>query len=321
MVEVLKDRSVAKLLTFMVNPGTIDARGASGTNIDFERGEAKWVNRFDAADQRHCWQAVARGIAEDSTEYLQSGLNAIDYAFRHQEEGGNLGKSRWFETMGFLESALRCYALLADSRYREEYLPRLDRHKPSFRRAMNWLNATRDKEFKPDWDAAADHINVVAATAVTYLLAGQILEDESLCTQSRGAIEIALSKQQENGVFPESGGFDSSYQAVSLWHLTIYWFHSKDPSLNQRLHAALKKGWEWEKSRISPRGEILTEGNSRTGPQGETWRGVRKEPNYPEVCMALLTWARLGQDPESEALARKVFEYGRQLHREKKRKP
>jgi len=64
-LDLIKDPLATEILTYMAGPKTIDERGASGSNIDYENGTAKWVTRFDVADQRHCWQAVARGLAEE----------------------------------------------------------------------------------------------------------------------------------------------------------------------------------------------------------------------------------------------------------------
>jgi hypothetical protein len=313
-VEIIKDPLATTILGYMATPRTIAENGASGTNVAYETGQPGAVTRFDVADQRHCWQATARGIAEDDIQYIERGLKAIDYAFAHQDAAGNFGQSRWFETMGFLESAARSYALIEDSKYRDDYLPELGKHLDGMKAAAEWLVTTKDEEFRTDWEHAPDYLNAVAGAAVAFELVGRIAENEAWARQGREFIELILSNQWESGVFPEAGGYDSSYQAVTLWHLMIYLLYSRDEEINKRLRPAVKLGWEWELSRITPEGEVITDGNARTGPEGEIWRGKRKDVNYPEVLMSLVYWSYVSDDEEVRDLAEKVYDYALELY-------
>ena len=315
-VTIIKDDLATTVLGYMAGPKTIAESGASGTNIAFESGQPGALNRFDVADQRHCWQAVARGIAEDDTRYIERGLKAIDYAFAHQETAGNFGESRWFETMGFLESAVRSYALIEHSNYTDDYLPEVKKHLEGLEVATAWLVAARDEEYKAEWEKAPDYLNVVAATAVTFGLMGRIAENDEWVLLGREFIEMIIANQWENGVFPEAGGYDTSYQAVTLWHLMIYLLYSLDQELNERLRRSVELGWQWELSRISSEGEVLTDGNARTGPDGEVWRGRRKEINYPEVLMSLVYWSYVSDNEDIRALADKVYDYALKLYRQ-----
>ncbi|MFH1314548.1 MAG: hypothetical protein ABIJ00_15180 [Candidatus Eisenbacteria bacterium] len=315
-VEIIKDPLATTVLGYMATPRMIAESGASGTNVAYESGQPGQVTRFDVADQRHCWQATARGIAEDDVGYIESGLKAIDYAFAHQEAAGNFGESRWFETIGFLESAVRSYALIKDSKYRDDYLPEIEQHLDGMKAATGWLVATKDEEFSTDWEHAPDYLNAVAGTAVAFGLMGLIAENGDWTQRGKEFIEIILSNQWENGVFPEAGGYDSSYQAVTLWHLMIYLIYSRDEELNGRLQPALELGWEWELSRITADGEVITDGNARTGPDGEVWRGKRKEVNYPEVLMALVYWSYVSDDEQVRTLADKVYDFALELYRQ-----
>ncbi len=316
VVEIVKDPLAKTVLGYMANPRTIAESGASGTNVAYESGQPGPLTRFDVADQRHCWQATARGIAEDDISYIERGIKAIDYAFAHQEAAGNFGQSRWFETMGFLESAVRSYALIEDSKYRDDYLPELETYLDGMKAATEWLVRTKDEEFSADWEHAPDYLNAVAGTAVTFELMGLIAENGDWTQRGKDFIDLILSNQWENGVFPEAGGYDSSYQAVTLWHLMIYLLYSRDEELNDRLRPALELGWEWELSRITSEGEVVTDGNARTGPEGEVWRGRRKVVNYPEVLMSLVYWSHVSNDEEVRDLADKVHDYALELYRQ-----
>jgi hypothetical protein len=265
VLEIINDPMAVAVLADMVSPGTIAPNGASGSNIDYERGEPG--SRFDVADQRHCWQAVARGVAEDNTYYIERGFLAIDYAFAYQEAAGNFGESGWFETMGFLEAALRSHALMEESRYQEASIPELEKHLDGMEAGIEWLVETMDEEFSDHWEQAPDYLNVVAGTAVTFHLMGLRSGNDDWTRMGEEFIELCLANQWENGVFPEAGGYDSSYQAVTLWHLMIYLLHCRDLEVDTQLRQALELGWEWELSRIAPDGEVVTDGNTRTGPE------------------------------------------------------
>jgi hypothetical protein len=311
VLEIIKDPLAMTVLSDMVSPGTIAANGASGSNIDYERGEPD--SRFDVADQRHCWQAIARGVAEDNTYYIERGFKAMDYAFAYQETAGNFGESGWFETMGFLESVLRSHALMEDSKYGDASLPELEKNLDGMEAGVEWLAETMDEEFSDHWEQAPDYLNVVAGTAVTFQLMGLRAGNDDWSQMAREFVELSLSNQWENGVFPEAGGYDSSYQAVTLWHLMIYLLYSGDVEVNTQIRQALELGWEWELSRIAPDGEVITDGNTRTGPEGEIWRGERKQVNYPEVMMSLIYWSYVSGDEEILDLAETVHEYALHL--------
>ena len=143
--------------------------------------------------------------------------------------------------------------------------------------------------------------------------------NETLIAEGKEHIRTVLSKQGAKGAFVEAGGQDSSYQAVSLWRLSEYLLYSRDAKLNARVRDALALGWEWEKSRITGEGEVMTAGNARTGPQGEVWRGRVKQVNYPEVCMALVFWSYIGHDDAVRELAEKVRKFGYRLYRQRRR--
>ena len=63
-------------------------------------------------------------------------------------------------------------------------------------------------------------------------------------------------------------------------------------------------------------GEVLTGGNARTGPDGEIWRGKRKEVNYPEVLMSMVYWSHLSGDADIRALANTVYDYALELYKQ-----
>mgnify|MGYP000881325760 CR=1 FL=1 len=109
----------------------------------------------------------------------------------------------------------------------------------------------------------------------------------------------ALLSQKTDGVFPELGGGDTSYQGVSLAHLSeIAMFMDTDTII-----PALKRGIKWELTHIKPDGEIEVLGNTRTGLGQEVYYGKPKEVDGAAVVRALSEYAALTGDENTEHTA------------------
>ncbi len=119
-----------------------------------------------------------------------------------------------------------------------------------------------------------------------------------------------MNTQQDNGVFLEHGGYDSSYQAVNILNLMLAYMNIGDsPSLKNKLYTAVQKGVEWELSKIKSDGEVSVEGNTRTGKKQEKLFGKYKEVNYAEVALALYYWGGISGDVQSIIKADRVVAY------------
>jgi hypothetical protein len=110
-----------------------------------------------------------------------------------------------------------------------------------------------------------------------------LVQDAIAVNEGQLLLSRVLGAQLANGVFPEDGGYDSSYKGVTLLKLCEMYGFDPDPAVLLALHS----GFAWELTRVFSTGQIDTTGDSRVGPDGETYFGAVKTVNYPEVIRAV----------------------------------
>jgi hypothetical protein len=138
---------------------------------------------------------------------------------------------------------------------------------------------------------------------------GILIGDPRLLEVSREILRDGLAFQRPDGVSPERGGHDSSYQAVGLMYACRYYQMVADPAVRGEMDPILQKGFAWMVSRIRPDGTIEEAGNTRTGPGGElSRRGKPKTVDARAAVTCLAHWAWLQQDGEMAEISRQVFE-------------
>jgi hypothetical protein len=71
--------------------------------------------------------------------------------------------------------------------------------------------------------------------------------------------------QWSNGVNPELGGYDSSYQTVGLSYAELWVKYFPNDSLTPSVSAMINKGLAWEETMILSNGQVSTQGDTRTG--------------------------------------------------------
>ena len=89
-----------------------------------------------------------------------------------------------------------------------------------------------------------------------------LANDPTLMPAARQFIEMGISLQQPDGVNPELGGHDSSYQGVGLVYAERWETYFPNDSLDRGLDHSITQGLEWEETMILPTGEITTAGNT-----------------------------------------------------------
>jgi hypothetical protein len=112
-------------------------------------------------------------------------------------------------------------------------------------------------------------------------------------------------------VFPESGGFDSSYQMVNV--LLSAWLYLNLEPAHARLRKdswnAITRGISRELPSIMPSGEVATAGNTRVGANGEVFEGHRKSVNSKQVMAALGYYAVMAGDDSALETTRRVYRF------------
>jgi len=296
------DPSFLLLLDFVRHYNPVAENGAVGGNISSFR---------EVATQRHAVWTLRYALASGLHDSFEEVMKAIEYAFDHQTDSGYFDNSLGVDPVtavgidAFFLQALGLADDVLQGVAGADLIARMDTLVARRVSAMEWL-ADQETELRRQDNYAT---NRLAFDAVAFLGNGRALQDPTLTQIGVGLTEDVLARQDEDGVFPEYEGYDSSYQAVTLINLLVVTRLLDDTSLRQRVFEALDAGYAWEQTRILPTGEVLVEGNARTGFGQEVWNGTAKEVNYAEVAFALFYWSELNSDPSMRKMAQSVIRY------------
>ena len=179
----------------------------------------------------------------------------------------------------FLQELGRALLVVKASPLAPEFHDRIEKLSPQLRRSCDFIQ----KGYPTILPKVGHTANRLVIAAKAFGLCGVLLDDEKMKNSSRQPVSAALTRRDDEGVFIERGGRDSSYNAVVILmgqHLDLY-------LPNPDLDAAIKRAMKWERTRIKPTGEIEIEGNTRTGTGKElAGSGGPKQVNYREVAEA-----------------------------------
>ena len=96
-----------------------------------------------------------------------------------------------------------------------------------------------------------------------------------------------ISLQQSDGVDPEKGSYDVSYQGYGLLQAGRYYLVCPDSSLRSEIKGVITRGLSWEMGRVGAGGQVMAEGSSRTGRELDR-TGNTKKIDYKSVMQAFV---------------------------------
>ncbi len=152
-------------------------------------------------------------------------------------------------------------------------------------------------------DQRAPNRLLINATALMTL--GQLLRDVEACNEARRLIAIATNQIHADGYFIEGGGYDSSYNGVAtatLLRLAIM-------ENSAQLQGIALRALDWQLTRISDHGEILTDGNTRVHANGEAFLGRPKDVDVAHTLEALALASVDRADRRYINIAEQVYRY------------
>ncbi|HWD64967.1 MAG TPA: hypothetical protein VG405_07310 [Solirubrobacteraceae bacterium] len=287
----------------------VTADGANGVNALWERG--KGPGMF-IEEQRHGEEAIIAGVVHHQPRLWKRGVREFAWGFAHQGPAGNFPDTNdpFHSTSFFVEGTAHLILVLRGAASDGIAIPRrllreVGSFLPSLHRAARWMASRRVWQAGLTGDAPYTHRRFLVASALglTAVLTG----DERLARRAREALEMGLSAQRSDGVFPELGGFDSSYQARGIVYAQQYlaWVRHAPRSLGR----AIARGLAWERTRILPSGEVSTVGNTRANGVMHDHNGVKRVV-YPMVATALAWWGLARHRPDDVRVARRVSKWG-----------
>lgn len=151
---------------------------------------------------------------------------------------------------------------------------------PGIARGAAWLKRPDNYAVLLKGDRLGNNRMFVDANA--FASAGVLLKDASFIATANSLRDLVLSRITSAGVIPENGGFDSSYQAVSLLHGSQLYMRIPNSALFNALTIALNR----ELEAIAADGAVSVKGNTRTAGQERVF-GQVKRVDYTDVVLGL----------------------------------
>ena len=287
----------AHLDLVVIKPSPIDPDGAMGAN---RGGQYHTVG-----EQRHVDPHVIHGLVTEDTTELGAAVTAIEYAFQHQNPDGSFQVVQFanssvtlqtYDPVGvdfFMSDLGHCLVLFHESNWFQTspqaaaLLQRVNALRPKIALSLQWLSQSAQvAEIEKD---ATNDTNRLAIASAAYLLVGSWLGDPAGMQVGATMAHEVTSRLTPDGVIPENGGYDSSYQSVSLLHL--YWIDlhvlAQEPALTTPVEQAISKGIARQLQNVMSTGQISTTGNTRVYCGGETFRGKAKGGDYKDLVIVL----------------------------------
>jgi len=280
--------------------------GAIGVNALYERGQRRgWY----IEEQRGGEIAAIGGLVTHNRRSLEGALELFDWGFRRQTAAGNFaGTSDPFHSTSFFVAAVAHTCLFVRQAAEAgafplaaDYEERIARYAPLVGRAAHWMT-------QPSvWSAGLlenvpfTHRRYLVGTALG--LSGLLTADPALIDRARAVIGEGLARQRADGVNPERGGYDSSYEMTGVVFAQYWAAYFQDDPLTQRVHAMIEHALRWEATRVGPTGVVSAGGNTRTAGQEPGRDGIVKTVAYSRVIRGFATWGVLTGEAWWTALA------------------
>lgn len=290
----------------------ITERGAIGVNAAWERGKSK---QWFIEEQRGGEVAAIGGILTFDPRLVESAMRAFDWGFGRQGADGSFpGTGDPFHSTSFFVAAVAHTSLFLREAARAGnfplagfYVQRMGRYTPLVQRAAEWMAqpAVWSRGLALNGPFTHRRYLVSAALGLTGLLA----DDHSLIDRVYPVLEDGLARQEANGVNPERGGYDSSYQMTGVVFAQYWVVYLPEHPLTPRIRTMIERALAWEATRVQSSGEVSTQGNSRTAGQETARDGIVKGVAYSRVIRGFGTWAALAGDPRWADLAWRVGRY------------
>lgn len=281
--------------------------GAVTLNAEWEKDRSKpWFIEL----QREGGRWVESGLAHGDKDCIAWGLRQLDWGFRQMKKDGSFDCQDAFHSASFLvESTSRTLLLLANSPFDGAFQSESAALLPPLITCARWLASPANFRM-----AEAQRIY----THRRFLLGCGLIQcsilasDPSLRRTALYFIQDGMRLQRPDGAFPEKGGHDSSYHAVSMIYLHRILNMTPAEDMDPNWAQAANRAAAWLVGRIDDEGKISIANNTRTGANQETTRaGASKDVNYREVAYALLASQMRSGREDLPALAAKVCAAGK----------
>lgn len=248
---------------------------------DFNEDGASELNRkgYNAIGyQRAGAEWVVRGLATGHPDWIELGWRMLDWGLARQTPQGDfLGAYAYYSTIQFIEALARCAILDPQAATAD----RLDKLK----RAAAWQ--IRPDIEKSGFSAISPYTHRYYILAAGLGQTAKLTGDKVLARYAENWAWRAVKLQTVEGVNPEAGGFDASYQMVGILFAMRYLPVCSNPELSTRIRSMAGRAVKPVLERLTSSGEINAADSTRMGHEFLP-NGKPKTVNYPEVIQALV---------------------------------
>jgi hypothetical protein len=269
--------------------GQVAPDGALGLNRDYESGlRREWFIEI----QRDGAYLIEAGLALGRPDLTEAGLRAFDWGFRRQRDGGFPGTGDPFHSVSmFVSYVARALIEIRESGDQAQisrFGPVVNAMLPQLHEAARWLVRPEILRRGKSNDRPYTHRRWILAAALGQTAV--LTHDDPLGAVARTFANDGLSLQREDGVNPEKGGFDVSYQMVgvmeaSRFYTTLRCEQPDDSALKPRVARMIDRAALWEIKRLEPDGALDASGSTRVGREAGR-SGRTKSVNTKEVIQA-----------------------------------
>jgi hypothetical protein len=284
----------------------ISPSGAHSANINWERHR---TNKWYIEAQRYGEGLVIGGLVSNDPQAIQAGFKMFDWGFKHQSADGSFKGTGdpFHSTSFFVQAVAHTLLVIQQSPHANKYAAQIARYKPLVRRAARWMISKDVWKQGMKRNQPYAHRRYLVATALG--LTSKLTGDEKLMKYSRLSLQEGLAVQRPNGVNPEKGGYDSSYQMVGVVYAQRWVTYFPDDPLTPKVKAAIEKALAWQQTRVLASGEISTKGNTRTAGQETGRTGKVKAVDYNMAIRGFAYWGAVTKNPKWAAIAQKIAQF------------
>ncbi|MBE7385107.1 MAG: hypothetical protein F6J95_027330 [Leptolyngbya sp. SIO1E4] len=268
----------------------MDTHGAYNANRDYALGDSEL---WHIGEQRFGTNALIAGLLHDDALAIDAGLQMWDWGFAQQLEDGSFAYTGdpFHSTSLFVQSVSYGLLTLQESAL-EQYADIVEQYLPGLQSAARWMIQEDVWNRGSSNNRPYTHRNYLVGTALG--LTGKLTGDSELLNYANSIIAQGLTLQLSDGVNPEKGGYDTSYQMAGALAAMRWLTHFESDPLARDIAEMINQALRWEESMILATGEISTEGNARTGQDQELTRsGQTKQVNHRDVVYGFAYWASM----------------------------
>ncbi len=276
--------------------------GAISVNADWENhtGDSYYIEQ-----QRYGGDLIQAGIANNNDGQVQEGMKILNWGFAQEAPDGSFPGTGdpFHSTSFFLEASARATLLLKMSDP-VKYADFIAAASPKIATTAHWMMLPDVKSTGQKHSQPYTHRRWIMAAAMAE--AGALLHDNLLLAEAEGYARAGAALQQSDGVDPEKGGYDVSYQVVGLMMASRYYFADTN---DERALAVpvIANGLNWFKTKMQPDGEVDIAGSTRVGIESGR-SGKPKTLDKPAILQSLVYGAIITHDASYENYARRFAE-------------